>query len=64
LVIVDILNAPRAIKGMIVECGKNHWLIGPMLLALGFAAVLNWWWFMLWWKSRPSKEKTPNEALQ
>jgi len=65
LVIVDILNSPRAIGSMVEECRKNHWLIGPALLALGFAAVLNWWWLMLWWKYRPSKETiSKNEVVQ
>ena len=61
LVIIDVLNGPRVIRPMVEESRKNRWLIGPMLLALGFAAVLNWWWFQIWWKSRPSKTPSTSE---
>jgi hypothetical protein len=56
IVIFDIFKAPQAISGLLEQCRRSYWYIGPTALFLVVAAFLNWWWFMLWWKTRPSKQ--------
>ena len=63
LVVIDVLNAPRAIRGMVEICKENHWLIVPTFVALCMAIGLNWLWLFLCFGggiALRTKEKTSN----
>jgi hypothetical protein len=54
LVVLDVLNAPRSIKGMIAVSSEDHRIIPLIPIVLALALLINWWWLKLWWYYRPS----------
>jgi hypothetical protein len=54
LVVVSILTTPSAIMDAIHLGRSDHRLIFVIPLAFTIRFAVTWWFFRLWWVSRPS----------